>query len=118
MRKKIKRTLLRCKECKKKNTPNTRVGQKRNPKLTYASTKLLCINALGPRAYTKGGNRFFIVGIDHFRKIVVPLAVEELNRQAMCNFVETISMVIGTYKKMLVEAKRYFAKTYCGVTSL
>jgi hypothetical protein len=42
------------------------------------------------------------------------LAVKEVNGQDMCNFVETISTVIGPYKKLLVDAGRHFAGNVFG----
>jgi hypothetical protein len=44
----------------------------------------------GRMAYTSKGNRYCFMGIDHFTKIAVALAVKEVNGHAMCNFVETI----------------------------
>jgi hypothetical protein len=114
MRHELWKTLIGCEECKKYNILTTRVGHKIDPLITYASNELLCMDAWGPVAYTEKGNRYCIVGIDHFTKIAVALAVKEVNGQAMCNFVETISTVIGPYKKLLVDAERYFAGNVFG----
>jgi hypothetical protein len=80
----------------------------------YASNELLCMDAWGSVAYMEKGNRNSIVGIDYFTKISVALAVKGMNSQATCNFVETISMVIEPYKKLLVNAGRYFAGNVFG----
>jgi hypothetical protein len=114
MRQEKWKTLIGCEEFKKYNIPTTRVRQMIDPIITYASNEFLCMDAWGPLAYTEKGNRYCIVGIDHFTKIAVALAVKEVNGQAMCNFVETISTVIGPYKKLLVDAGRYFAGNVFG----
>jgi hypothetical protein len=53
--------------------------------------------------------RYCIIAIDNFCKIAIAIPIVAVNGKTMCDFMITIIGHLGPYRRVLVDAGRYFA---------
>jgi hypothetical protein len=101
MRQQIWQQLKSCQVCFTFNSATVKIGTHLESIKVTKPREILCIDFYGPLPLTPAGNRYAMIGIDHFSKFAFGIPIQKKNTEAATQFLQDIFDKHGSFNTVL-----------------